>query len=79
MVAFLRLDGAALDSRVLGGFSDFATGMLLSTLLNGGGGRSGGSDWGGGGGGGFGGFVGLVVSLLGYTLLCQVQDRKAHV
>jgi uncharacterized protein len=39
-----------------GGFSDFATGMLLSSLLNGGG-RSGG-DWGGGGGGGFGGFGG---------------------
>ncbi len=40
-----------------GGFSDFATGMLLGSLL-GGGGRGGGSDWGGGGGGGFGGFGG---------------------
>ena len=39
-----------------GGFSDFATGMLLGSLL-GGGGRGGGSDW-GGGGGGFGGFGG---------------------
>ena len=39
-----------------GGFNDFATGMLLGSLL-GGGGRSGGSDW-GGGGGGFGGFGG---------------------
>jgi uncharacterized protein len=40
-----------------GGFSDIATGMLLGSLLNGGGSR-GGSDWGGSGGGGFGGFGG---------------------
>lgn len=43
-----------------GGFSDIATGMLLGSLLNGGGRRGG--DWGGGdggfGGGGFGGFGG---------------------
>jgi uncharacterized protein len=41
-----------------GGFSDFTTGMLLGSLLNGGSSRGGG--WGGGdfGGGGFGGFGG---------------------
>ena len=43
-----------------GGFSDIATGMLLGSLLNGGGRRGG--DWGGNGGGfgggGFGGFGG---------------------
>lgn len=39
-----------------GGFNDFATGMLLGSLL-GGGGRGSGGDW-GGSGGGFGGFGG---------------------
>jgi uncharacterized protein len=39
------------------GFSDVATGMLLGSLL-GGGGRHGGGGWGDGGGGGFGGFGG---------------------
>lgn len=39
-----------------GGFSDFATGMLLGSLL--GGGRGSGSGWGGGDSGGFGGFGG---------------------
>ncbi len=39
-----------------GGFSDMATGILLGSLLNGGGSRGG--DWGGSGGGGFGGFGG---------------------
>lgn len=42
-----------------GGFSDFATGMLLGSLLNGGSSRGGWGDSGGGfGGGGFGGFGG---------------------
>jgi uncharacterized protein len=42
-----------------GGFSDFTTGMLLGSLLNGGSSRGGWGDSGGGfGGGGFGGFGG---------------------
>ena len=63
IVAILGKKGGGGGSNIGGGgFSDFATGMLLSTLLNGGGGRSGGGGFGGGGfgggGGGFGGFGG---------------------
>lgn len=40
------------------GFGDFATGMILGSLLGGGRGGGGGGGWSGGGGGGFGGFGG---------------------
>jgi len=56
IVAILGKKGGGGSNIGGSGFSDFATGMLLGSLL-GGGGRSGGSDW-GGGGGGFGGFGG---------------------
>ena len=60
IVIFLSKRGGGGGSNInRGGFSDFTTGMLLGSLLNGGSSRGGG--WGGGdfgGGGGFGGFGG---------------------